>query len=105
MEISKETQEKIDFLFKKNPLMKEKLLNCDPNAIREIGSISQRGMNPDDIIAAYESNDPNTMEYLYNQAQKMVKLKELYRELCLEYCKKVKDEPKTEEQLNVKRKI
>lgn len=40
MEIRKEIQGKIDILFKNNLIMKERLLNCNPEAIREIGSIS-----------------------------------------------------------------
>ena len=98
MEIRKEIQEKIDILFKNNLIMKERLLNCDPEAIREIGSISQRGIDPADVIAAYESNDPNTMKFLYHQAQKMIKLQELYKDLNFEYYKKIK-----EEQLSVKK--
>ena len=91
MELSKETQEKINFLFKTNPEMAEKLYRCDANAIREIGSLSQKGINPDDVIVAYESSDPNTMNYLYQQAKRLVVLQELYKELCFEYYKKPKD--------------
>lgn len=73
--------------------MKEKLLQCDADAIREVGSLSQRGMNPDDIIAAYESEDPETMKYLYLQAKRLVGLQELYKELSFEYYKKTKEIP------------
>ena len=82
MGISKETQAKINILFKTNSEMKEKLLQCDVDAIREIGKKKKKGMNPDDIIAAYESGDPETMKYLYLQAKRLVGLQELYKELC-----------------------
>ena len=93
MGISKETQDKINLLFKTNSEMKEKLLQCDADAIREVGSLSQKGMNPDDIIAAYESGNPETMKYLYLQAKRLVGLQELYKELCFEYYKKTKEIP------------
>ena len=91
MSLSKETEEKINFLFKNNPEMKDKLCNCDAEAIREIGSLSQRGINPDDVVAAYESKDKDTMNYLYNQAKRLVLLQELYKDLCLEFYKKTKE--------------
>ena len=64
--------------------MIEKLYNCDAEAIREIGSLSQRGINPDDVITAYESSDQDTMDYLYQQAKRLVGLQELYKDLCFE---------------------
>lgn len=91
MSISKETQEKINFLFKTNPEMIEKLYDCDAQAIREIGSLSQRGISPEDVIVAYESGESSTMNYLYQQAKRLVGLQELYKELCFEYYKKTKD--------------
>ena len=103
MSISKETQKKINFLFKTNPEMIEKLYQCDAEAIREIGSLSQRGINPDDIIAAYESGEPSTMDYLYQQAKKIVGLQELYKELCFEYYKKIKETPENIEQVSIKK--
>lgn len=97
MGISKEIQERINLLFKTNSEMKEKLYKCDAEAIREIGILSQKGINPDDVIAAYESGDPSTMNYLYQQAKKMVGLQELYKELCFEYYKKIKATPEAVE--------
>ena len=93
MSISKKTQESINSLFKTNPGMIEKLYKCDPDAIRQIGSISQKGISPDDVVVAYESGDSSTMSYLYRQAKRLVKLQELYKELCFEYYKKTKDTP------------
>ena len=80
--ISKETQEKINFLFENNPEMKEKLYTCDAESIRKVASLSQTRINPGGFIAAYESNDPNAMNAFYQQAKRLVGLQELYRELC-----------------------
>ena len=90
MNTSKELQEKINLLFINNEELRERLLVGDANAIREIGSISQKGMNPEDIVDAYESNDSETMKYLYKKAKKLVELQKLYKDLCLEYYKKSK---------------
>ena len=92
MNISKELQEKINLLLKNNEELRAKLLVGDANAIKEIGSISQKGMNPEDIVDAYESNDSETMKYLYEKAKKIVELQKLYRDLCLEYSKSKKNE-------------
>jgi hypothetical protein len=105
MSISKETQERVNLLFKTNPEMLEKLNKCDVEAIREIGSISQKGINPDDVIVAYESGDPNTMNYLYQQAKRLVGLQELYKDLCFEYYKKTKDNSGNIEQSNNQRSV
>jgi hypothetical protein len=77
----------------------------DVEAIREIGSISQKGINPDDVIVAYESGDPNTMNYLYQQAKRLVGLQELYKDLCFEYYKKIKDNSGNIEQSNNQRSV
>ena len=90
MGISKKTKEKINLLFETNPEMLEKLCKCDVEAIREIGISSQRGIDPADVIAAYESGDPSTMTYLYQHSKRLVGLQELYKELCLEYYKETK---------------
>ena len=100
MSISKEIQERINLLFKTNSEMKEKLYKCDAGAIREIGRLSQRGINPDDVIAAYESGDPSTMNYLYQQAKRLIELQKLYKELCFEYYKKIKATPEAVENSN-----
>lgn len=52
---------------------------------REIASIFQKLINPEYVIDAYESNDSDTIEYLYKKAQKLIELQRLYRELYLEY--------------------
>ena len=105
MGISKKTKERINLLFKTNPEMIEKLYKCDSEAIREIGSLSQRGINPVDVIVAYESGDPSTMNYLYQQAKRLVGLQELYKELCFEYYKKTKDMSENVEQSSSQRSI
>ena len=91
MNISKELQETINSLFKNNEEVIERLLTGDAEAIREIGSISQKGINPEDIVVAYESNDSETMKYLYGKAKKMIELQKLYKDLCLEYYKNKED--------------
>lgn len=91
MKASKEIQERINLLFKNNKELREKLLAGDANAIREIGSISQQGINPEDVVAAYESDDSETMKYLYRKSQKLIELQKLYRDLCLEYYKSKND--------------
>ena len=88
MNISKELQEKINLYFKNNEGLRDKLLVGDANAIREIGSISQKGINPEDIVTAYESDDSKTMKHLYEKAKKIVELQKLYKDLCLEYYNK-----------------
>ena len=98
MSISNENQGRINQYFKTDPEMIEKLYQCDADAIRKVGSISQRGINPDDVIVAYESGNPSTMNYLYQQAKKLVELQELYKDLCFEYYKKTKNEPEQETQ-------
>ena len=91
MSVSKEIQEKINLLFQTNPEMKDRLYNCDAEAIREIGSLLQRRINTDDVVVAYESGDQDTMNYLYQQAKRLVGLQELYKDLCFEYYNKTKN--------------
>lgn len=86
MSLSKELQEKINILFESDDETRKKLLACDADTIRQIGSLSQKGINPEDIIYAYESND-TAMARLYENAKKIVELKKLYKDLCLEYSK------------------
>ena len=45
-------------------------------------------MNPEDIVAAYESNDSEIMKHLYEKAKKLVELQKLYKDLCFEYYNK-----------------
>ena len=91
MNISKELQEKINLMFKNNEELRKRLLVGDANAIREVGSLSQKGINPEDIVDAYESNDSETMKYLYKKAQIQIELQKLYRELCLGYYNSIRD--------------
>ena len=71
--------------------MVEKFYKYAAAAIRKVGSISQKGINPDDVIAAYKSGDNDTMLYSYQQAKRLVGLQELYKELSFEYYKKTKE--------------
>ena len=90
MKFSKELQEKINLLFKNNEELREKLLAGDAESIRQIGALSQKRIEPEDVVESYESNSDETKEYLYKKAKKMIELQELYRELCLEYYKENK---------------
>ena len=92
MNDSEELKRKINLLFKKNEEVRDKLLAGDADAIREIGLISQKGINPTDVVVAYESEDSAAMEILYDKAQKLIELQKIYRELCLEYYNKSKGE-------------
>lgn len=87
--ISDELKEKIKINFKDYSDLKNKLLSGDAETIRQIGIDSQKGIEPEDVIEAYESNN---MEYLYKQAKKMVELKKIYIELCDAYISKNTDE-------------
>lgn len=78
-QIPDELKERIEINLKAYSDLKNKLLSGDANTIRQIGMMSQKGINPKDVIEAYESNN---MEYLYNQAKKMVEFKKIYEELC-----------------------
>lgn len=87
MQFSKELQSRIKNLFKNNEELRDKLLSGDVDSIRQIGALSQKGINPEDIIKAYESNS-NQMEELYKKARFAVELKILYRDLCLEFSRR-----------------
>lgn len=103
MIVSKETQEKINFLFKTNPEIADKLSNCDPEAIREIGILSQRGINPNDVIIAYKSGDPESLKQLYQQAKRLLLLQELYKDLCFEHYTQTKGTSENLEDVNSKK--
>ena len=87
MNISKELQEKINILLENNEEVKKKVLEGDADTIKQIGSVSQKGINPEDIISAYESNDSEEIKKVYNKAKKQVALREVYKELCEAYSK------------------
>ena len=87
MFFSEELQNKIKILLKDDDELREKLLLGDADAIKEIGRISQRRVNPEDIVLAFESDEPLAINNLYNQAKWLCDLNKLYIELCLEYSK------------------
>ena len=103
MGFSLETEEKIKLLFKNNIQMRDRLLACDADAIREVGSIAQKGLEAEDVVAAFDSKDPETMSYLYNQARRVLELKALYKQMCLEYYQIVGAEPVTQTNTQTKR--
>ena len=79
-------QNKIKMLFKNDKVMMERLLAGDADAVRELGSLSQRGIDPENVIEAINSGDVETLNYLKKQAEKMIQYKRLYKRLCLEFC-------------------
>ena len=85
-QISNELKEKIEKNFKAYSDLKNKLLSGDADAIRQVGFKSQRGIEPEDVIEAYESNN---IDYLYKQAKKMVELQKIYKELCDAYASNI----------------
>ena len=85
MILSNEVQNKIKILFENDSETREQLLLGNAEAVRKIGSISQKGINPEDIVKAFESNNQNTMNALYNESKRLVELRELYKELCYEF--------------------
>ena len=101
MMLSKETQDKINDLFKNDNEMRTKLLNIDADAIREIGSRAQKGIPFEDVVDAYESQSPEIMEYLYKQAKRLQGYQELYNELCYAYYEEVKSSKKIIKDKNI----
>ena len=93
MKFSEELEKKINLIFNNDKEIREQLLAGKSDAISQIGLMSQIGINPEDVVDAYESNDSDTMKYLYNKAKKMLELQELYKALCLEYSKQAIQKP------------
>ena len=82
MKISDELRKKIENFFPNDTELKNQLLSGNPNVISKIGIISQEGINPSDIITAYENND---MKSIYLKAKKLLELQKLYKDLNEEY--------------------
>ncbi len=78
MDFPDELRNKIEKLLKKSPKLKAGILRGDAEAIRYIGIESQKGIDPLEIISAYESDKINR---LYLKAKKIIELQELYKEL------------------------
>lgn len=89
LKISNELKIKIENLFQDNEKLKKDLLSGNPNAIQKIAIIGDDKIAPEDVIIAYESND---MENIYQEAQKKLAIKKLYKELCEAYWKETADE-------------
>ena len=82
MKISDELKLKIEKAFPYNKELVNKLLSGDVDAIRSIGIMSGKGIDPIDVIESYENK---SMDYLYRKAKKMIDLQALYEELCDAY--------------------
>lgn len=89
MELSKELQEMIKIIFEEDEEFIGKLLLLDAEAIRQVGIMSQQGIEPKEVVYAYESNDKNEIKNIYNQAKRQLLLQKLYKRLCTEYCKQI----------------
>ena len=83
-EISDELRNKIENIFKTYDELKNKLLLGDGYAIRQVGLMSQKGIEPEDVVEAYQSNN---LDYLYIKAKRIIEMKEIYKELCQAYSK------------------
>ena len=94
MIISKEVQETIKIIFSEDKEFQEKLLSGDVESIKQVGIIAKKGINPEKIIYAYESNDKNLMKEIYNEAIKQTLIPKLYEDLCLEYYQQMELERK-----------
>lgn len=109
MVFSIKTQKKIKKLFKNDSEIIEQLLSGNAEVIskatRKIGGISQEGIDPEDVVVAFESNDSDTMNYLYNQSKRLIELQELYQELCSEFCDNMINTTTTEYSTEKKRSV
>lgn len=105
MIFSNEIQNKIKILFKNDSEIREQLLLGNADAVRKVGSISQKGINPEDVVMVFESNDPDNMKYLYNQCKRLVELHELYQELCYEFYKNMVDNKVAEHSIVKKKSV
>ena len=92
MNISDELRAKVERLLANNETLRNQILNGDYEAIRKIGSISQHGIKPEDVIKAHNNNE---MGKLYERARNLIELREVYSELC-EACMRAKMNPDDE---------
>ena len=92
--LSQELQNKIKRLLNTDEDLKQKLLKGDVDSIKLIPSISQKGINPKDVVEAFESN---RSEEIYKEAQRLLELQQLYKDLCFEYSKEVAKGKRCEE--------
>ena len=68
--------------------------------LEKLVQLHKKRINPDDVIIAYESDDPTVMKYLYQQAKKLKELQDLYKKLCFEYYTKDEEIPIHSEDVN-----
>ena len=94
MDISNNLKIRINELIKDDKLRK-RLLNLEPKAIGEIGSISQVRIDPKDVVESYEND---TVYNLYKKARCYMELNKLYLDLCNEYAKSLQMKESLEEE-------
>lgn len=82
MNLTEDAKLKINEIFpgEKNEGIREKLLSGDVRIIREIGRISQNGIDPKDVLS-------KGIEELYTKAKRLLDLQDLYKCLCEECAK------------------
>lgn len=84
MEFPEKLQIEIKKIFEHDPELRDNLLAGNPDAIRKVGAMSQLRMSPE-YVAEMCAN--GKIQELYEKAQLMIALKELYETLCYEYSK------------------
>ena len=89
MSFSEQLQQKIMNLFNDDEVYRDKLLVGDAEAIRDL--LRQTTIGPEDVVAAFESNDTNVMNNLYHRCKRLVEVQTLYTQMCLEYCQNVEE--------------
>lgn len=67
--------------------LKEQVLKIDPDAIREIGLIAQKGIKAEDVVNAYEDGN---IDVIYKKAKILVEMKNVYDELNKAYYDKIR---------------
>ena len=81
MNLFAETFKKVSELFKSNPQLEKALLSLDRDAIRSLTTEFQNGINPKDVVDAFEFGE-ESLEYLRKKAERQIAVKELYKALC-----------------------
>ena len=80
--VTTDLQEKINIIFKDDENIKNRLLNGEEEAIRELATSLGKSIDPLDIIIAYENKD---FDSLYKRAQQLIQIRELYVAMCKWY--------------------
>lgn len=85
-QVPDELKEIIEKTFKNGSRWRNGLLNCDPNAIRSLGTIVQKGMDPIDVLDYLDKGKTNLLR---KKATRLLELQCLYIGLTDIYYKNV----------------